>query len=76
MEFVENKKFTDKFNGDISIEGEYYKKNEHAYNYAMRMNKKEIYQAMEGMFHNLKIRATWQWSQEHSYLNGETLIEI
>lgn len=53
MEFVENKKFTDKFEKDISIEDEYYKKNEHAYNYAMHMTKKEIYQAMEGMFHNL-----------------------
>ena len=60
MEFVENKKFTNKFNKDTSIEDEYYKKNEHAYNYAMHMLKKEIYQAMEGMFHNLKIRATWQ----------------
>ena len=60
MEFVENRKFTDKFDEDISIEDEYYKKNEHAYNYAMHMTKKEIYQAMEGMFHNLKIRATWQ----------------
>lgn len=53
MEFVENKQFTDKFNEDISIEDEYYKKNEHTYNYAMYMLKKEIYQAMEGMFHNL-----------------------
>ena len=60
MEFVENKKFTNKFNKDTSIEDEYYKKNEHAYNYAMHMLKKEIYQAMEGMFHNLKIRVTWQ----------------
>lgn len=60
MEFIENKKFTDKFNEDISIEDEYYKKNERAYNYAMHMLKKEIYQAMEGMFHNLKIRATRQ----------------
>ena len=60
MEFVENKKFTDKFNKDTSIEDKYYKKNEHAYNYAMHMLKKEIYQAMEGMFHNLKIRVTWQ----------------
>lgn len=60
MKFVENKQFTDKFDEDISIEDEYYKNNEHAYNYAMYMLKKEIYQAMEGMFHNLKIRVTWQ----------------
>ena len=53
MRFVENKQFTDKFDEDISIEDEYYKKNEHTYNYAMYMLKKEIYQAMEGMFHNL-----------------------
>lgn len=53
MKFVENKKFTDKFDEDTSIEDEYYKKNKHAYNYAMHMTKKEIYQAMEGMFHNL-----------------------
>ena len=60
MEFVETEKFTDKFNKDTSIEDKYYKKNEHTYNYAMHMLKKEIYQAMEGMFHNLKIRVTWQ----------------
>ena len=60
MEFVETEKFIDKFNKDTSIEDKYYKKNEHAYNYAMHMLKKEIYQAMEGMFHNLKIRVTWQ----------------
>ena len=60
MEFVETKKFTDKFDEDISIEDKYYKNNEHVYNYAMHMLKKEIYQAMEGMFHNLKIRVTWQ----------------
>lgn len=53
MKFIENKKFTDKFDEDTSIEDEYYKKNEHAYNYAMYMLKKEIYQSMEGMFHNL-----------------------
>ena len=53
MKFIENNKFTDKFDEDTSIEDEYYKKNEHAYNYAMYMTKKEIYQAMEGMFHNL-----------------------
>ena len=53
MEFVETKKFTHKFNKDISIQDKYYKKNEHAHNYAIHMLKKEIYQAMEGMFHNL-----------------------
>ena len=53
MKFVENKQFTDKFDEDISIEDKYYKNNEHVYNYAMHMLKKEIYQAMEGMFHNL-----------------------
>ena len=53
MKFVENKQFTDKFDEDIFIKDEYYKNNEHAYNYAMHMLKKEIYQAMEGMFHNL-----------------------
>lgn len=53
MEFVENKTFTYNFNEDISIDDEYYKKNVRAYKYALYMLKKEIYQAVEGMFHNL-----------------------
>lgn len=36
-----------------SIEDEYFKKFKHFYKYALDMTKKECYQAVEGMFHNL-----------------------
>ena len=35
------------------IDDEIYKKHEKAYNYAMDMTKRECYQAVEGMYHNL-----------------------
>lgn len=38
---------------DMSIEGDDYKKFSKAYKYAMDMTKKECYQAVEGMYHNL-----------------------
>jgi len=38
---------------DTSIDAPEYKKNEKAYQYAMDMTVKEVYQAVEGMYHNL-----------------------
>lgn len=38
---------------DISIENSFYKKHQLAYEYAMDMTVKEVYQAVEGMYHNL-----------------------
>ena len=38
---------------DISIEDNYYKECKEAYEYAMYITKREIYQAVEGMYHNL-----------------------
>lgn len=40
-------------NPDFSIEDNYYKSDEKAYNYACDMTIKEVYQAVEGMYHNL-----------------------
>ena len=37
----------------ISITDQYYKNHPDAYDYAMDMTKKEIYQAVEGLYHNL-----------------------
>lgn len=42
---------------EISIEDEKYKKFPKSYNYAMDKTKKELQQAVEGMYHNLKIWA-------------------
>lgn len=38
---------------DASIEDEEYKLQPNAYTYAMDMTEKEVYQAVEGMYHNL-----------------------
>ena len=38
---------------NLNIDNEYFKKNMNIYNYAMDMTIKEIYQAVEGMYHNL-----------------------
>lgn len=38
---------------DMSIEDEYYKAVSDVYSYAMTMTKREVYQAVEGMYHNL-----------------------
>ena len=41
-------------NNEMSIENSHYKQPySHAYNYAMDMTKKEIHQAVEGLYHNL-----------------------
>ena len=39
---------------ELSIDSSYYKQCPEAYKYAMDMTKKECYQAVEGLFHNLK----------------------
>lgn len=45
----------DEFTKDMpSIEDEYFKKFRHFYKYAMDMTERECYQAVEGMYHNLK----------------------
>ena len=47
------------FDPDEPIDSQSYKNCEEVYQYAMDMTKKEIHQAVEGMYHNLKyIRAT------------------
>lgn len=40
---------------ETPIESETYKKHEKAYRYAMDMTLKETHQAVEGMYHNLKV---------------------
>lgn len=42
-----------KFNPDLSIDDEYYKNYNKVYKYALDMTKKELDQAVEGMYHNL-----------------------
>ena len=42
---------------DTSIDEDFYKSYTKAYKYAMDMTTKEVYQAVEGMYHNLKIWA-------------------
>lgn len=52
----ESKSSNDAYNKratEVSIEDEYYKSIPSAYKYAMDMTKREIYQAVEGMYHNL-----------------------
>ena len=39
---------------EYPIDDVIYKKHEKAYSYAMDMTKRECYQAVEGMYHNLK----------------------
>lgn len=46
-------KFKELCNNDMSIDDEYYKEFISAYDYAMEMTKRELYQAVEGMYHNL-----------------------
>ena len=58
LEFCENMiedsdKYDDMFGKDLSIEDDVYKSFDKAYNYAMKMTKRELNQAVEGMYHNL-----------------------
>lgn len=41
------------YNNEMSIEDDMYKKYDDVYEYALDMTKKEVYQAVEGMYHNL-----------------------
>ena len=40
---------------DVSVEDKRYKAYSKAYKYAIEMTTKETYQAVEGMYHNLKV---------------------
>ena len=55
MYYVENKIYEDNILDvtEISIDDDWYKQNNKAYEYAMYMTVKEIYQAVEGLYHNL-----------------------
>lgn len=48
QEFIENEGVA-----NISIEDNVYMEHKKAYDYAYEMTRKEIYQAVEGMYHNL-----------------------
>lgn len=56
LKYIEEKEidFVDKIPEDTSIEDNKYKTEEKAYSYAMDMTKRELKQAVEGMYHNLK----------------------
>lgn len=51
--YIKGAKDLDKFNDDLSIEDEKYVASGDVYTYAMDMTKKELKQAVEGMYHNL-----------------------
>ena len=51
--FPEERYFIEGKPQDISIDDERYKANERVYQYAMDLTIKELYQAVEGMYHNL-----------------------
>lgn len=55
LNYIEEKEttFINDIPEDTSIEDEKYKTEEKAYKYAMDMTKKELKQAVEGMYHNL-----------------------
>ena len=52
--YVEKKiAMDDRLGGHLSIEDEVYKEYPEAYNYAISMTEREVYQAVEAMYHNL-----------------------
>ena len=61
LKYVENISDFEEMTGndisDTSIDEDFYKSYIKAYKYAMDMTTKEVYQAVEGMYHNLKIWA-------------------
>lgn len=61
LKYIENEAGFSKddfeFYSDASIEYEGFKQRPRVYQYAIDMTTKETYQAVEGMYHNLKIRA-------------------
>lgn len=54
-EFIEDDVKVDEteYSDSLSIDSDIYKASEKWYNYAMKMTKKELKQAVEGMYHNL-----------------------
>ena len=58
MKYVENYGSIDSelgFNDSMSITDKRYKHYSKAYSYALDMTKREIHQAVEGMYHNLRV---------------------
>lgn len=55
VNYLEDKVIDDNINENMSIDDDAYKSfSEKAYKYAMDMTKREVYQSVEGMYHNLK----------------------
>ena len=55
VKYLEGRELDYSFNPSLPIDEEDYKiYNEKAYNYAMEQTEKEIHQAAEGLYHNLK----------------------
>ena len=60
IEFFEQDIDKSSFNDELSIEAEVYKKQTKIYKYAMAQTNKELYQAVEGMYHNLNtLQSRW-----------------
>lgn len=55
---------------DMSIEDEYYKAVLDVYDYAMTMTEREVYQAVEGMYHNLNTLQSRSGNQLHRVATG------
>ena len=55
LKYIENTIYQNEIENvtDVSIENDFYKKHKTAYQYAMDMTVKEVYHAVEGMYHNL-----------------------
>ena len=54
VNYLEDKVIVDNINENMSIDDDAYKSfSEKAYKYAMDMTKREVYQSVEGMYHNL-----------------------
>ncbi len=55
LHYVTDAKYDEsEFNSELSVDSEEYKKYPATYNYAMDMTKRELNQAVEGMYHNLR----------------------
>lgn len=53
LKYIDGKEIDFEFDSNECIDSAHYKKNERAYNYALDMTKRELNQAVEGMYHNL-----------------------
>ena len=58
LEFLCNEVIDETIKDSASIDDIKIYKNEKVYKYAMDMTEREVYQAVEGMYHNLNIGAT------------------